>query len=64
MKEIYFEITQWPAGKSLDVADNDGYSITIAGVHGGGVGKTIKRFKVNIDFLKDAISEICGEEEE
>ena len=63
MKEVYFEITQWPEGQSLDITVNDRY-ISIAGVHGGDgdVGYTVKRFKVNIDFLKETIAKLCEEE--
>lgn len=62
MKEVNFEITQWAEGQSLDIAHDD-YSITLAGTHGGGVGEIIKRFRVNIDSLEDAIAELCGEED-
>ncbi len=64
MKEVIFEITQWPEGQSLDVALENGGSISIAGVHGGGIGYTVKRFEVNVGLLKKVIAELCGEEEE
>lgn len=55
MNDVFFEITQWPDGQSLDVVLKDGSSISIAGVHGGGVGHTIKRFKSNAVYLNRAI---------
>lgn len=55
MKETIFEITQWPNGLSLDVSFKNGGSMCIAGVHGGGVGHTVKKFKPNPTYLKRAI---------
>ena len=61
MNEVFFEITQWPDGQSLDVVLKDGSSISIAGVHGGGVGHTIKRFKCNIVYLKKVMVKLYQE---
>lgn len=64
MSKVYIDITQWPCGQSLDIGDENS-SKTVAGVHGGGVGHTIKRFVVDAERLKEAIDfHKFGEEEE
>jgi len=62
MSKIIIDITQWPEGISLDIG-TDTSQTSIAGPHGGGVGHTIKRFRVDIDKLIAAIEKYRGEEE-
>lgn len=63
MKKIVIDITQWPGGISLDIG-TDSFQTTIAGPHGGGVGRTIKRFTVDADKLIAAIEKYRGEDKE
>lgn len=63
MNEIIIDITQWPDGTSLDIG-TDSCQTSIAGPHGGGVGRTIKRFRVDADKLIAAIKKYCEKEEE
>ena len=63
MKKIVIDITQWSDGISLDIG-TDSFQTSIAGPHGGGVGHTIKRFRVDIDKLTTAIEKYRGMEEE
>lgn len=62
MKKIVIDITQWPGGISLDVG-TDSFQTSIAGPHGGGVGHTIKRFRVDADKLIAAIEKYRGMED-
>jgi hypothetical protein len=62
MSKIIIDITQWPDGISLDIG-TDSFQTSIAGPHGGGVGRTIKRFRVDADKLIAAIEKYRGEEE-
>lgn len=63
MSKIVIDITQWPDGISLDIG-SDSFQTSVAGPHGGGVGHTIKRFRVDIDKLIAIIDKYRGEEEE
>lgn len=63
MGKLFIDITQWPDGISLDIG-TDSLQTSIAGPHGGGVGHTIKRFRVDADKLIAAIEKYRGEEEE
>lgn len=63
MKKIVIDITQWPGGISLDIG-TDSSQTAIAGQHGGGVGHTIKRFRVDADKLIAAVEKYRGEEGE
>ena len=56
MSKVYVDITQWPGGQSLDIGNNHG-ATSVAGPHGGGVGRTIKRFTVDVDELIEAIKD-------
>ena len=62
MSKIIIDITQWLDGISLDIG-TDSFQTSIAGPHGGGVGRTIKRFRVDADKLIAAIEKYRGEEE-
>ena len=63
MSKIIIDVTQWPDGISLDIG-TDSFQTSIAGPHGGGVGHTIKRFRVDADKLIAAIEKYRGKEEE
>ena len=62
MRKIVIDITQWPNGISLDIG-TDSSQTSIAGPHGGGVGHTIKRFRVDADKLIAAIEKYRREDE-
>lgn len=63
MSKVYVEITQWPSGQSLDIGNESG-SMSVAGVHGGGVGHVIKRFIVDAERLKEVVDDAKFEEAE
>ena len=59
MSKIYLEIVNWPDGYGLTISDEAGNNCyAIAGTHGGGAGKTLKRFAINPDKLKEAIERV------
>lgn len=61
-KPIYIDVYQCPYGFGIDIGDGD-FSYCIGGVHGGGVMTTVKRFKVNVPKLKQALEELTKEKE-
>lgn len=63
MNKIYIEIVNWPGGHGLTISDSKGdHCYAIAGAHGGGIGKTLKRFAIDPDKLKKAIERVGGEQ--
>lgn len=58
MKKVVVEIISWPGGWGLALSDKDGItSHNIAGPHGGGIGKMVKRFTVRVDDLLKYLEE-------
>lgn len=58
MKKVIVEIISWPEGWGLALSDKDGINChNIAGCHGGGIGKTVKRFTVRVDRLLKYLEE-------
>lgn len=64
MKKVIVEIISWPEGWGLALSDKDGInSHSIAGPHGGGIGKLVKRFTVRVDDLLKYLEEYEFEDE-
>lgn len=62
MKKVKISITQWPGGIGIDIGNENG-SRAVAGVHGGGVGQTIKSWAVDADELVKIIQKEAYEVE-
>lgn len=57
MSKYFFSITEWPGGLGLEFGDENG-SYGFAGACGGGVGKEVKRFPLNISRTERLIEEL------
>ena len=56
MSRVVFELMQWPGGLGLNICPKDKLSgYALGGVHGGGVGHSLKYFTVDVDELKEYI---------
>lgn len=63
MSKITISIDQWPAGIGVSIGnEKEEFFTTIAGPHGGGVGKTIKTWKIDAEELIKIIKEFGDEE--